>query len=830
MRPFFFLGATAVLILSAILISQQAPRQQAGDLGNGATLLVNGWRVQPAGDQLTVDTLPMTALPAPDGKLLVLNAGYNRPTISVIDPATKKEVSRSQPLPDAWLGMAWAPDQKTLYLGGGVTSAIQVVRYENGKITYVKTLPIQDKPDSTWFVGDVAVSKDGKLLYAAVLHQDLIAVVNAQTGVVVEKFKTGRRPYRLLWSAQNELLVSSWADGAIYIHEPDKGERRGIVRVGPHTTAMLWSNRKPDGDSDEGGTPWSFARRLFVTAANTNEVYVLGATDQGDLQVIETINLALTPRMPAGMTPSHVALSPDQKTLYVTCSDANAVAVVDVSKRRSQPLGHIPTGWYPTAVHVQPDSSLIVLNGKGTRSYPNLNGPQPATQTQWVRRGDRTNIEYVGRLQKGSLSFLPNPDADQLASFTARVRSNSPYNDAKLDAAHPASDNPIPTRPGLKSPIEHVIYIVKENRTYDQVFGDLKEGNGDPSLLLFGPDCGPNHRKLAQEFVLFDNFYVNADVSADGHNWSTSAIANDYVAKMWPNSYGGRRRTYDYEGGEPAALPPAGYIWTNAQMAGVSMRNYGWWAEIFPMAEVKNGIHIKTVRDAVLRPVTAMNFRGYDLDYPDVDRAKTFIADLKRFETEGAMPRLIFLRMGNDHTYGLSPGRLSPRALFADNDYALGMVVDAVSKSKFWAKTAIFVVEDDAQNGPDHVDSHRSPAFAISPYTRRGITDSTMYNTTSILRTMELILGLRPMTQFDAAATPMYNAFATKPDTRPYDAVKPSYPMNERNPTAGAEVERSRRLDFAEADTIDDNELNAILWRALKKTDPPAPRSSSFAR
>jgi hypothetical protein len=304
--------------------------------------------------------------------------------------------------------------------------------------------------------------------------------------------------------------------------------------------------------------------------------------------------------------------------------------------------------------------------------------------------------------------------------------------------AHLGPVNPIPNRPDQQSPIQHVIYIVKENRTYDQVLGDLGKGNGDPSLTLFGEAVSPNHHKLAREFVLLENFYVSADVSADGHNWSTAAIAPDYVQKLWPNSYGGRRKRYDYEGSDPAATPPAGYIWTNAAAAGVSMRNYGYFVNNRPEPG-PNGEQVITVRDSTLNPVTNFRFRGFDLSYPDVERAKVFLGDLAQFETNREMPRFILLRLGNDHTSGTKAGAVAPRSAVADNDLALGMIVEAVSKSRFWPTTAIFVLEDDAQNGADHVDSHRSPAFIISPWARRGAIDSTLYNTTSMLRTMELI-------------------------------------------------------------------------------------------
>jgi len=299
---------------------------------------------------------------------------------------------------------------------------------------------------------------------------------------------------------------------------------------------------------------------------------------------------------------------------------------------------------------------------------------------------------------------------------------------------------------------------------------------------------------------------------------------------MWPNSYGGRRKTYDYEGGEVAALPPAGYLWTNAAAAGISMRNYGFWATNAPKP-AEGQPQIARVRDPILAKVTNMNFRAFDLDYLDVDRAKVFLRDLQEFEKSGSMPKLLLLRIGNDHTSGTAAGKIAPLAAMADNDAALGMIVEGVSKSKFWPQTAIFVLEDDAQNGPDHVDSHRSPAYVISPYTRRnGFIDSSMYNTTSMLRTMELILGMRPMTVFDAGARPMWAAFTAKPDTRPYTAEAARIPLDDRNPAVSATAARSARLNFSEADEIDDDELNDILWRAIRNSEPPVPVRSYFSR
>jgi hypothetical protein len=349
---------------------------------------------------------------------------------------------------------------------------------------------------------------------------------------------------------------------------------------------------------------------------------------------------------------------------------------------------------------------------------------------------------------------------------------------------------------------------------------------------LFGENVTPNHHKIANEFVLFDNFYVSSDVSADGHNWSTAAIAPDYTMKLSPNSYAGRRKgAYDYEGQEIANRPPAGYIWTNAQEAGITMRNYGYFATN-RKTPGPNGEQVEGVRDPVLGPVTSPDYRAFDLEYSDIERAKVFIKDLAKFEAANQMPQLLLLRMGNDHTYGAAAGKLAPQAMVADNDVGVGMLVEAVSKSKFWKETAIFILEDDAQNGADHVDSHRSPAYLISPYVRRGAVDSSMYNTTSMLRTFELILGLRPMTVFDAASRPMFAALQNTPVLTPFQAEKARIPLDTRNPAATAAARRTAEMDFSEADRIDDDDLNEILWAAIKGPNipPPAPVRSRFAR
>lgn len=831
--------AFALLAPAALLLtSQQAPPERPGLLPDGRFLLHTGWVMEPAGRQIPLSTFPMASAVSPDGKyVVILEGGYRKPSVSVFTRDAFTPVS-SLPLDDAWLGIVFAPDKSgTFYVSGGSRSCVYELQLTpEGQVQLKRTFThiAQDQRKHSDFTGDVTVSPDGRLIYAAALHRDTIWVINPQSGMVIEEWKSAHRPYRILFHPDSKsFYVTGWGDGSLWRHDTVTGKVLSRAPIGAAPMDMLWRDApaaaKADAGGDEAAQPDPYVRRLYVALANTNTVAVFGDPGSGELRPIERINVALSPVSPAGMTPSSLAISPDQSRLYVVCSDANSVAAVDVTAARSQVLGFIPSGWYPTAARAFEDGSLMILNGRGQRSFPNPKGPNPERRGSPLHLGIRID-EYVAQLQPGSASLVPAFDAERLAAYTRTVLANSPYNARKLDDAGIPRGNPIPNFPGDPSPIQHVIYIVKENRTYDQVLGDLGIGNGDPSLTLFTEDVAPNHRKLARDFVLLDNFYVNADVSADGHNWSAAAIAPPYVQRMWPNSYAGRRRHYDYEGGERAALPPAGYIWNNVLSAGLSMRNYGWWCGNITPLPAEGQPMVATVRDATLKPHTSMNYRAYDLNYKDINRARTFINELKEFEAKGEFPRFITLRLGNDHTSGTAVNKPTPKAQVADNDWALGMVIEALSKSKFWPKTAVFVLEDDAQNGPDHVDSHRSPAFVLSPYTRgRGI-DSSMYNTVSMLRTMGLILGLRPMTIHDAGARPMFAAFQMKPDARPYEAVQPKQSLDELNQPNNPTAARSQRMDWDEADRIDDNELNEILWLAIKGTTSPTPVRSFFSR
>jgi hypothetical protein len=474
------------------------------------------------------------------------------------------------------------------------------------------------------------------------------------------------------------------------------------------------------------------------------------------------------------------------------------------------------------------DRTLYFANGKGLSSKANRGGPNP------ILPRARNLPEYMGDLFTGTLGILRMPAPDAMATFTKQAYACSPLrdkNEVVTDVVE--AGNPIPQKVGDPSPIKYAIYIIKENRTYDQVLGDMREGNGEPELCLFPEAITPNHHKIAREFVLLDNFYVDGEVSADGHEWTMGAYATDYIEKVWPLSYrGGKIFGYPSEGQKDLiARPSGGYLWNRCIDAKVSYRAYGEWVN--NTGPVKPDGTFPDCRPAVkeLAGMIDPQFRGYDLDYPDVKRAERFISELKRFEAAGEMPRMQVMRLPNNHTSGTRVGKPTVFAQVGDNDLAFGMVVEAISASKFWKETAIFVVEDDAQNGPDHVDAHRTIAFVISPYTKRGAVDSTLYSTSSMLRTMELILGLQPMSQFDAAARPMFNSFTAKPNFTPYKHVVPKVDLKAVNEPGGFGAAWMEKQNMAKEDTLDDLLFNEIIWKAVKGRDsvcPPPVRASFF--
>ncbi|HEX7485375.1 MAG TPA: bifunctional YncE family protein/alkaline phosphatase family protein [Vicinamibacterales bacterium] len=784
--------------------------RRPGPIGTGTTLLPNGWRIAPVGRHLTVGDLPLAFVASPDGRdLIITNNGYSKPTLTIVDTETFS-VKSNVPVEHAWLGLGWHPDGKRLYSTG--QNQVEEFAYEAGTLKPLRTFGLPKSP--TALGGGLAVAPDGtRVLVIRALEQQLLAIA-LDTGEITKTVTLPAEAYTCLFSADGKrLFVSLWGGARVLAFDAETLEQVAEAAVGEHPNAMVLSKK---GD------------RLFVACANTNAVWVI---DLASMAAKEQIGVAMFPNAPAGTTPNGLALSPDGRTLLVANADNNTVAVVDVATAgRSQVSGFIPAGWYPTAVGFDRDGRQVyVLSGKGLSSSANPHGPSPLS--------GRTD-QYIGGLLKGSLSVLPLPEGDSLSQMTKTAISLSPYSDAtRLAPAGAPRVSSIPTEVGKPSPIKYVFYIIRENRTYDQVLGDLENGNGDPSLCLFGADVTPNAHALAREFALFDNFFVDAEVSYDGHAFSTAAYATDVVEKIWPANYAGRGGAYLSEGGGTmrnaygnVAAPAQGYIWDACRRANVAVRSYG----EFVMHGVDSRDTTSPLNATVPGLVGAINpdFPPFDMEITDQVRADIWLKEFRAFEASGGLPRLTIMRLPRDHTTGTRARAVTPRSMVADNDLALGRVVDAISHSRFWKESAIFVLEDDAQNGPDHVDAHRSVLLVASPFVRRGAVDGTLYTTSGVLRTIELILGLPPMSQYDAAATPLYNAFVAQPDTKPYAAVAARVPLDDRNGTKAPGAAESAAMDFSAPDRAPDLLLNEVIWKSVKGANAvmPPPRRAAFVR
>lgn len=818
--------------------AKTSTREQPGPKATGM-LLSNGWTLTPEGTQVPTSDLPMNMELSKDGRyLLVTTNGNGEQTVNVIDTQAGRSVQTIK-VAKSWLGLAFAPDGERFFVSGGDDNEILVYDFNAGQAKAAGRIALGSREYHALtnaqrenarragrgefaFTAGIAVAPNGRRLYAAENLTNKVSVVDLATQQVVTKINVGEYPYDCaITSDGRRVYVSNWGSRSLSVIDTATNQVTATIQVGDHPNDIEITR---DG------------RTLYVANANSNTVSVV---DTAEGKEIEAISTALHPKSPAGSTPNAVALSPDERTLYIANADNNDIAVVDVAKRgASEVEGFIPTGWYPTSVRVSKNGRRIfVANGKGTASAANPKGPQPT-------KGRDEGTQYIGSLLKGTVSLINLPTKARLKQLTRRVYANSPYTDELLKAARaPREKTAIPFRVGDPSPIKHVIYVIKENRTYDQVLGDMKEGNGDPNLCLFGEDVTPNHHALAREFVLLDNFYVDSEVSADGHNWSNAAYATDYVEKTWPTNYSRRGRTYDYEGSKKIARPTQGYIWDYCQRAGVSYRSYG---EFVSQREGKPGGGGETGADPTggksrrenytnedaLQGHFSPTYPSWDLTVRDNVRIDMWLKEFREYEQNGGLPQFSVLRIGNDHTEGTRAGAPTPRAHVADNDLALGRLIEAVSHSKYWADTAIFVLEDDAQNGPDHVDAHRSIAFVASAYTKRRFVDSTMYSTSSMLRTIELILGLPPMSQYDAAATPMFNSFTNKPDLTPFKAREARVSLDEKNPPNAPGATRSAQLDFSKEDAAPDVEFSEIIWKAVKGANSPmpAPVRSAFVR
>lgn len=790
--------------IAALLFAGAGFAQTAAQLDASRVQLPNGWAMTPAGTYLPLGDLPLNIAVAPSHKYIaVTNNGQGTQTLQLID-IRSQQVKDEVVIPKSWFGLKFSADGASLYASGGNDNRILQYAVNEGKLRLADSISLGEKWPVKISPTGIEIDDKKQLLYVLTKENNSLYVVDLRTKTVKQQLPLGGEGYNCLLSADKRTLyITCWGCDKLLLFDTQRNAFAGEVSVGDNPNDLCLSK---DG------------RYMYVANANDNTVSVVDLTKK---EVIEVLNTALYPDAPNGSTPNGVALSENGKTLYIANADNNCLSVFDVSKPgASKSKGFIPVGWYPTNVKVI-GKKIYVANGKGFSSKANPYGPNPLKKKEDVayQAGGRNRpqeVQYIAGLFKGTLSIIKEPAEAQLAVYSQQVYRNTPYTKEKETFTAGEAGNPIPMKTGAVSPIKYVFYIIKENRTYDQVLGDMKEGNGDTSLVLFGLYVTPNQHKIAKEFVLLDNFYVDAEVSADGHNWTTAAYATDYLEKTWPTGYGGRGGVYDGEGKRAIANNKKGFIWDHCQRAGVSYRTYGEFAD-----DGKANI-------PVLKNHFCPGYTGWDLDVYDTTRFGQWKAEFDSLVAIGQVPHFNTLRMGNDHTEGLRKGKLSPMAHVADNDLAVGMFVEHLSKSAIWQESVVFIIEDDAQNGADHLDAHRSTAYVAGGFVKPGFVDHTMYSTSSMLRTIELILGLPPMSQYDAAAMPMWRCFSANAHHGVYESVAANIDLKEKNVVMNEWQRRSEQFDFSKEDNVPDLEFNLVLWSGIKGTVFPAPRRAAF--
>ena len=815
-----------------------------GPQDDGTYVVATTQRIAPAGDTILFPGRPVDLALSPDGSLLAVK---NKNDVTFISMATR-EVRQTLRLPsdgNSFCGIAWSRDGRTLWNTATEHFLRGATQQPDGSFAWTVEImlpgPGGGKNSSP---GGLALDEDQGLAYVTLSRNNSLGIVNLSSGQVETEIPVGIAPYTVL-PAGNKAYVSNWAGRRPSDSDttgPTSGSRTvvdpetGIVSTGTISVIDL-SLRKTVKEIEVDLHPSEMAlspdgSRLYVANANSDTISVI---DTASDTRVGTLGVKPMNELPFGSAPNALAHSLDGNTLFVANGANNAIAVIDLTT--GKPAGFIPTGWYPGSVLLA-GNTLCVANTKGVGGrFQKTNEGMKADMfgSGWTG--------YNSHDHMGSVTFVDIPDADTLEDYTVQVAT-----DMRLPRMHEVMNlkqvaprvTPVPTRPGEVSPIKHVLYIIKENRTYDQVFGDLPQGNGDPMLCQFGREVTPNHHALAETYVLLDNFYCNGVLSADGHQWTNEGYVTDYLEK----SFGDFSRSYPYDGDDALAYASSGFIWDYVLRAGLTFRNYGefvkakidpgdaTWADIY--SDYTNGTRNVSIRATTelhtLEPYLCPTFIGFPGKVQDVYRAQEFIDELKEFEAQGEWPNFTIMLLPNDHTVGTRPDYPTPRAAVADNDLALGRIVDAVSHSTFWPETAIFVVQDDPQAGLDHVDGRRTVALCISPYTKRGEVISTNYNQSSMLRTMELILGLPPMNQLDMAATPMDACFTETPDYTPYTHLPNSIPLDEMNPEKTAlsgkqlhYAELSLQQPLDEIDMADEDTLNRIIWHSIKGYDTPYP-------
>jgi YVTN family beta-propeller protein len=840
----------------SVNVSELYDRSRVGPLGDGRVIVPTNQILAPAGRQVIVNGRPTDVALSPNGKwLAVLNVSQ----VQVVDVETGKVVDSAPIKGGGYKGIVFARDGKRVY-ASSMKAGIYVFKVANdGKLTPATPIATpgrtaRTESDNTVPVG-LAISDDGKTLYAVLNLKNKLAEIDLATGKIRREIAIGNAPYDVVL-VRRTAYVSNWAgrlptketptgpsgalapvrvdpvrnianDGSVSVVDLDTGRSIGQIVVGLHPSGLVAT---PDG--------------TFVAVANASSD-TISVIDTHTRKVVETVSTRPTEKLPFGSAPNALTISADGRRLYASNGTNNSIAVIDFAPPQSKLLGCVPVGWYP--------AGLVCDDKRGELCVANIKGFGSRNRTWEGSRKVNGDVVfgYNSHDHQGTLSLVKLPTENELAEHTRTVLANNRLKEIE-NALAPARPNmaprPVPERHGEPSVFKHVLYIIKENRTYDQVLGDLERGEGDPQLCIFGRDVTPNTHKLVEKFVQLDNFYCNGVCSADGHQWTDEAYVTDYLEK----AFGGWPRSYPYPGGDALAYAPSGFLWDNVLAHKKTLRVYGefvsatirWkdparkerprYLDVYRdftgnkgQIDVRATAAIKTLENYICP--TAV---GFPLSVPDVHRAAQFINELKEFERKGNLPNFMLMMLPADHTMGTRPGSPRPESCVADNDLALGRIVEAVSRSKFWPETCIFVVEDDPQAGFDHIDSHRTVAMVISPYTRRKFLDSTNYNQTSMVRTIELVLGLPPMNQIDASATPMASCFVDKPDLTPYTAVPNQIPLDAMNAEI-ANIKDARQLHWANAsidleldeeDEAEEDTFNRILWHARRGRDDTYPQ------
>ncbi|MDR3692165.1 MAG: bifunctional YncE family protein/alkaline phosphatase family protein [Fimbriimonas sp.] len=763
-------------------------------------LLFNGWGLSPVGDQLPIGDMPLKAVLSPDGKQLVTaTQGFSGVHVTTVDTATNRLIQTID-VERVFNGISFSPDGKTLYVAGGNSGKLFVFDYLAGQLT-----KRQEIKGPEWsFISGLATNPETGALYACNLSYNQLYVLEPGTLKVLATLNTGTNPYACSFGEDRRYLyVSNWGGNSVTVVDTKTNSPVRTIRVGIRPNDMALA---PDG-------------RLFVSCAGDNTVEVIqtrslesgagGPTraTRPPEGVREILNTAIEPTELEGSSPVGVAVSPDGSTLYVANADNNDVMVADISNSKETRIrGFIPTGWYPTSVAAD-NSHMFVTVGKGLQSRPNY--PAKSKEPDSGRQGQK--YDYTGNCFEGYMTSVAVGPNSPLAKWTEQVRANTRFRANAVLKTVSKSDSVVPDTVGTGSPIKHVLYVIMENRTYDQVFGDMKEGNGEPYLCMYGEKVTPNRHKLAREYTLLDNLYCNSEVSFDGHSWCDAAIATDEMQKQWTSGYSDHG---DITNGDEMQAPSAGYLWDLCRRHGLTVKTYG-------EGDV----------DYLGGHAVPVDSRGTWIGQRDKDRVDGWIKDLHSAEATGNLADFMIMSLGEDHTSGTRPGSYTPESCVASNDLAIGKIIEAASRSKFWKSMAIFFVEDDAQDGPDHVDAHRTFGLVVSPWVKRHAIDHTMYSQVSMVRTIELLLGLPPLTQYDAAATPMFGAFNRSARVVPYEIAPETVDLEAKNTKSSPGATASLGMDFSEYDRAPADKLNRVLWAEAKGVGTPYPAARrSFVR